>query len=102
MKDKKITLFGTKWTIKIVNDPFEEGTHGITHLDKKIIYIKNGMDVETTNITIMHELLHAALYSGGHRYLNYKCETIDIFATIIARHPEVFSLRVEEKQEGYK
>ena len=76
LHNKKIDIFGTKYTIKIVdrlkNDD-DSGYYGLTHHDSRIIEIaKYADDTKQNNEdmtrTLLHEINHAIFASG--QYLN--------------------------------
>lgn len=76
-KDKEFDLFGIKWTIKYV-DKLEETSKergyffGISHVDSATIQIAlldskgEPLSEEAIRITLLHELTHAILGSGGY------------------------------------
>ena len=80
LHNKKFNLYGTTWTIKIVDNIEEEENNGDTHYywgmtynDRRVIEIaKNIYGVKVSNNemfrTLCHELVHAILDTG-----NYTC-----------------------------
>ena len=56
-------LAGFDWTVRFVRDLSEYGKCDVMN---QTIYIKDGMNVESTKQTFYHELVHAIMFSMGH------------------------------------
>ena len=71
LKNRKIELFGTIWSIKYV-DSLSDGDaqlYGITNPVDKVIYIAKNMNntpiiKNELELTLLHELTHAILMTG--------------------------------------
>jgi Zn-dependent peptidase ImmA (M78 family) len=65
----KLRIGSTDWTVKTVTDlQDEDGTsvHGLTLCDEREIHISSELSDSEANLTLLHEVLHAALFETGH------------------------------------
>ena len=61
---KKFKLAGVTWTIKETSDIHELGR---TDNDRQVIFISNRQTEQGKEVTFLHELVHAILFTMGER-----------------------------------
>ena len=101
-----IKINNFKW--KIVFKKIEEEPLGVTTMIPPIIYIDDRLDLQTARATIIHELIHATLWSLGiyktqdsDKYLSLSEEQICEFCAMnldnILKNTEIIFKKYKEK-----
>lgn len=63
---KKINVCGKVWGIKFDLPVSEQGNnYGSTHLSTQFVYLRPGMNKQTTEETFLHEILHTVWNHAG-------------------------------------
>lgn len=78
MKWLQLHVGGQKWSVHLVKPHVKalEGAAGITYPERCQIYISSALDPAARDDTLLHELLHAALYvSGGCNVFAASCKS---------------------------
>ena len=71
-------LAGFDWTVVFVKDLSE---YGKCDVNTQTIYIRDGMNEQTTKQTFYHELVHAILFTMGH--MNHDEQYTDAFGVFL-------------------
>ncbi|MCF6161892.1 hypothetical protein [Furfurilactobacillus milii] len=64
---KSVNVLGVKYKVKLQSRLIEndESLLGMTDFPNDTIWLRKGMDVQRTQQTLIHELVHAMLYEVG-------------------------------------
>ena len=80
---KTLNILGQKYSLKYT-DLSKEELCGKCDPDKLIIYVDKNMSPTLTQLTVVHELVHAAFFRIGVPSTNLDNNTIEIFCDVIA------------------
>ena len=80
---KTLNILGQKYSLKFT-DLSKKELCGSCDPDKLIIYIDKNMSPQLTQITLIHEVIHAAFFRIGVPSTDIDANTIEIFCDVIA------------------
>ena len=104
----KITIAGQEWRIYLEKEApprlvgrrhklLAEGTQGFTEYATREIVLAHGLSQEQTEITLLHELLHAIYHASGDRNLGAELEERIVEALDTHLHEVVIQLLESNK-----